>query len=270
MITDARITYSIGITKLYFPKLFNYLTEKEFETFIRKAYNHTSDFNGGTPINNFINQFFNLLEEHHTNKSKDIRNEFGYFNYLLGEFSKYSNQKKFKNLLLGALYNFDRNNFHHSLGEIGACLDLSQQRTFQKYEQTLVNGKSIDFVFSTNEGHLVYVDVVTIDYDKSRYEKEKFQFFLDKRLSDKFLSKSNDLEKEIKNDIYIYPILSGFSIQIIKEQSEYLMNINNSTIEKNNYQSFSPKAFGNIQGTFFNLFSIEEIISPELIKNKTS
>lgn len=266
MITKTMIDNSIGMIKLYLPNLFNYLTKKEFETFITKAICHTEKFNGGTPNNNFIVTFFKLIEEHRTNKSNDIRNEFGYFNYLLGEFSKYSNQKEFKSLLLGALYNFERNNFHHSLGEIGVCLDLNQQADFLKYEQTLTNGKSIDFVFSTNEGKTIYVDVVTIDYDKSRYEKDKFESFLNKRIADKFKSKSIGLDTELQKEIYVFPILSGFTNEIIKEQAEYLLNINNSTLEENEYQSFSPKAFGNLQGTFFSLFSIEQIEKPELIK----
>jgi hypothetical protein len=267
MITDAMISNSIGIAEEYFPNLFNYLSKGDFETFIKKAYEHTAKFNGGTPNNNFIVTFFKLLEEHDRNESNAIRNEFGYFNYLLGEFSNYSNQKEFKSLLIGALYNFEKSDFHHSLGEIGACLDLSRERIFKKYEQPLANGKSIDFVFSSKDGSSIYVEVLNIDYNKSRYEKEKFQLFLDKRLSDKFSSKSIGLDSETKKKIYIYPILNGFTTQIIKEQSEYLRNITKASIEKNSYQSFSPKSFGNIQGTFFNLFSIDEIENPELLKS---
>jgi len=260
------IDNSIGMIKRYLPNLFEYLSEKEFEVFINKAFEHTGKFNGGTPNNNFIVTFFKLIEEHKSNKSNDIRNEFDYFNYLLGEFLKYNNQKEFKNLLLGCLYNFERNNFHHSLGEIAVCLNLSEQAEFIKYEQTLSNGKSIDLVFSKKEEEKIYVDVVTIDYDKSRYEKDHFESFLDKRIKDKFESKAIDLVIEQKKEIYVFPILSGFTNEIIKEQAEYLININNSTLEKNNYQSYSPRAFGNIQGTFFSLFSIEQIVNPELMK----
>lgn len=261
------IQNSIGLIKLYFPNLFKYLSEKEFTTFLSKAYIHTQKFNGGTSNNNFIVTFFKLIEEHKINQSNDIRNEFGYFNYLLGEFTKYSNQKEFRNLLLSVLYNFEINNFHHTLGEIAVCLDLSQHGNFQKYERTLDNGKSVDFEFLSNEGKIVYVDVVTIDYNKRRYEKEKFQDFFDNdRLKVKFNSKSKNLDKETKRKIFIFPILSGFTIEIIKEQSEYLKNISNSTIEKNSYQSFAPRAFGNVQGTFFSLFSIEQIINHEEIK----
>jgi hypothetical protein len=105
------IDNSIEMIKRYLPNLFKYLSEKEFEVFINKAFNHTKEFGGGTPNNNFIVTFFKLIEEHNSNKSNDIRNEFGYFNHLLGEFLKYSDQKEFKNLLLGCLYNFKRNNF---------------------------------------------------------------------------------------------------------------------------------------------------------------
>lgn len=266
MLTKTMIENSIGLIKLYFPNLFIYLNEKKFITFLSKAIEHTKKIDGGTPNNNFIVTFFKLIEEHKSNKSKDIRNEFGYFNYLLGEFAKYGNKKEFKNLLLGVLYNFESNNFHHTLGEIGACLDLSLKNTFQKYERILDNGKSIDFEFANDIGETLYIDVLTIDYDKKRYEKENFKAFLDNRLKVKFENKSKNLGSEIKSKIFVFPILSGFTIDIIKEQSEYLKNVSNSTIEKEGFQTFPPRAFGNVQGTFFILFTIDQIIDPEEIK----
>ena len=139
------IEKSIGLIKTYCPNLFLFLNEREFTTFLSKAIELTEKNNGRTPNNNFIVTFFKLLNEHKSNKSNEIRNEFGYFNYLLGEFAKYENKKEFKNLLLGVLYNFKSNNFHHTLGEIAVCLDLSLKHKFEKYERILDNQKSIDF-----------------------------------------------------------------------------------------------------------------------------
>ncbi|WP_179019404.1 hypothetical protein [Winogradskyella forsetii] len=226
--------------------------------------------NGGTPNNNFIVTFFSLLKEHKSNNSNEIRNEFGYFNYLLGEFAKYENKKEFKNLLLGVLYNFKSNNFHHTLGEIAVCLDLNLKFKFEKYERILGNEKSIDFEFIDDNGKSMLIDVLTIDYKKERYEKEKFKNFLDGRLREKFEDKSKKLDSEIKSKVFVFPILSGFTNEIIKEQSEYLKKVNNSTIEVDGFQTFPPRAFGNVQGTFFSLFTIDEIIDPEKIKKNYS
>ncbi|MEP5341025.1 MAG: hypothetical protein ABJL44_00975 [Algibacter sp.] len=270
MLTKTMIDNSIGLIKTYCPNLFLFLNEKEFTTFLSKAIEHTEKNNGGTPNDNFIVTFFKLLNEHKSNESNEIRNEFGYFNYLLGEFDKYENKKEFKNLLLGVLYNFKSNNFHHTLGEIAACLDLNLKHKFKKYERILDNQKSIDFEFIDGNGKLMLIDVLTIDYKKERYEKEKFKVFLDGRLRAKFENKSKDLDSDTKNKIFIFPILSGFTIEIIKEQSEYLRNVSNLTIEKDGFQTFPPKAFGNVQGTFFSLFTIDEIIDPKKIKKNYS
>ncbi len=266
MLTKTMIDNSIGLIKTYCPNLFLFLKEKEFKTFLTRAIEHTEKNNGGTPNNNFIITFFKLLNEHKSNTSNEIRNEFGYFNYLLGEFAKYENNKEFKNLLLGVLYNFKSSNFHHTLGEIAVFLDLSLKHKFEKYEQILVNQKSIDFEFIDTNSESMLIDVLTIDYKKDRYEKEKFKAFLDGRLRVKFEDKSKDLDSCTKNKIYVFPILSGFTVEIIKEQSEYLKNVSNSTIEIDGFQTFSPRVFGNIQGTFFSLFTIDEIIDPEKIK----
>lgn len=270
MLTKTMIQNSIDLIKLYLPNLWIYLSEEEFKTFLLKAFEHTKKYNGGTTKNNFIVTFFKLFEEHRTNNSQEIRTEFKYFNYLLGEFKKYGNNKEFKDLLIGALYNFESNNFHHSLGEIAVCLDLCRKSNFQDYEQTFENGKSIDFVFSNDQGELKYIDVVTIDYNKERYEKDNFQAFFDNRLKSKFESKSVGLELDFKRKIHVFPIISGITIEIIKEQSEYLKNIKMSTLEENGFQSIEPRVFGNVQGTFFNLFTIDEIVNPEEIKKNYS
>ncbi|MCX2680749.1 hypothetical protein OOZ15_12420 [Galbibacter sp. EGI 63066] len=270
MLTKTMIGNSIELINIYLPNLWLYLNKEEFKTFLSKAFEHTQKFNGGTPNNNFIVTFFKLIEEHKTNNSETIRNEFGYFNYLLGKFKKYKNKREFRNLLIGVLYNFQRNNFHHTLGEIAVCLGLSLKNTFQKYEQILDNEKSIDFKFINNKGETILVDALTIDYNNKKYEKEKFKAFLNGRLRVKFEDKSKNLGVDVKRKIFVFPILSGFTIGIIKEQSEYLKDLSNSTIEKDGFQTFPPRAFGNVQGTFFSLFTIDEIIHPEKIKRKYS
>lgn len=270
MLTKTMIDNSVGLIKIYCPNLFLFLNVTEFTTFLVKAFEYTKENNGGTPNNNFIITFFMLIEEHKSNKSKEIRNEFGYFNYLLGEFGKYENKKEFKNLLLGVLYNFKSNNFHHTLGEIAVCLDLNLMYKFEKYERILENQKSIDFEFITSNGVTILVDVLTIDYKKERYEKDKFQTFFDGRLRAKFDDKGKDLDLDTKSKIFVFPILSGCSVEIIKEQAEYLKSVSSSTIEKNGFQTFPPRAFGSVQGSFFSLFSIDEIINPELIRKNHS
>ena len=114
------------------------------------------------------------------------------------------------------------------------------------------------------------IDVLTIDYNKDKYEKEKFKAFFDGRLRVKFENKSKDLDSDMKNKIFIFPILSGCTTEIITEQSEYLKNVSSSTIEKDGFQTFPPRAFGNVQGTFFSLFTIDEIINPEIIRKNYS
>lgn len=262
MINDTIIANGIGMMKMYLPNLFEYISEKEFEQYLRKSYKHSEEHGGGTPYNNFLVTFFKLIQEHHTNISSDIRNEFDYFNFLLGKFKEFGKVKDFKNLILSTLNNFKANNFKHILGEIAACVDLSHKANFVKYERVLENGKSLDFHFET-EKHDFYIDVVNIDFEASKYEKENFQKFLDGRLLQKFESKSINLSDEAKTRIVIYPILYGFTVEIIKEQEEYLKSIHLARFPKIRFQSFEPKCFGNIQGTFFNLFSIDEIVNFE-------
>lgn len=270
MLSKTIIENSIGLINKYCPNLFQFLDEKEFIKFLSKAIEHTEKNNGKTTNNNFIVTFFKLMNEHKLNKSNDIRNEFRYFNYLLGKFTNYENIKEFKNLLLSVLYNFKSNNFHHTLAEIAVCLDLSLKNKFKKYERILENQKSLDFEFIDADGKYILIDVLTIDYNKDRYEKEKFKAFLDGRLQAKHKDKSKDLDVITKNKIYVFPILSGCTVEIIKEQSEYLKNISSSTIEKEGFQTFPPRVFGNIQRAFFNLFTIDEIIDPEIIKKNYS
>jgi len=269
MLTTTIIKNSIGLIHKYCPNLFLYITEKEFITFLSKAFEYTKNNGSGASYNNFIGTFFKLLEEHKFNNTYAIRNEFGYFNHLFGQFQKYGNKREFKNLLIGVLYNFKSNNFHHTLGEIAVCLDLCKNYDFKKYERILKNNSSIDFEFIDN-GEIILFDAYTIDFKKEKYEKGKFKKFLDYRLKIKFEDKTSNLDLETKRKVFVYPILSGFTAEIIKEQSEYLKIISNSTIEKEGFQTFSPRIFGNVQGTFFNLFTIDEIIDPEKIRKNYS
>ena len=172
--------------------------------------------------------------------------------------------------LFAVLYNFNTNNFHHTLGEIAACLDLNLKHKFEKYERKLGNQKSIDFEFTDSNGETILVDVLTIDCKRERYEKNNFKTFLDGRLRAKFKNKSKNLDSKAKCKIFVFPILSGINAEIIKEQSEYLKSVSHSTIEKDGFQTIAPRAFGKIQGTFFSLFTIDEIINPELIRKNYS
>jgi len=269
-LTKTMIENSIRLINKYCPNLFLYINQSEFTEFLYKAIKHTKSNKDGTPNNNFIVTFFKLLEEHKVNNTNEIRNEFTYFNHLIGEFQKYGNKREFKNLLIGVLYNFNTNNFLHILGEIAICLSLCQKYTFKKYERVLENNNSIDFEFTNENGEIILVDVFTINFNKEKYEKEKFKIFLDNRLKTKFQSKTKDLNLVTKENIFVTPILSSFTIDIIKEQSEYLKIVSRSTIERNGFQTFPPKVFGNIQGTFFSLFTIDEIIDLEKIQEKYS
>ena len=270
MLTKTMIENSLGLITMYFPNLFLYINESEFTIFLSRAIEHTEKNGGGLPNNNFTVTFFQLLKEHKSDNTNEIRNEFAYFNYLLGKFKHYGNKREFKNLLIGVLYNFESNNFHHTLGEIAVCLDLCLKYTFKKYERILKNNSSIDFEFTGENGDIILVDAYTIEFNKQRYEKDRFKIFLDHRLKVKFQDKTKELDLETKRNVFVFPILSGFTIDIIKEQSEYLKKVSNSTIEKNGFQTFPPRAFGNVQGTFFSLFTIDEIIDPEKIRKNYS
>jgi len=256
------IENGIGVIKTYLPNLFVYISEKEFEKYLRKSYIHSEENGGRTPHNNFLVTFFKLIEEHYTNTSSELREEFGYFNFLLGKHKEFGNPKNFKNLIISTLNNFKSNNFKHILGEIAACVDISNKANFIKYETVLENGKSIDFHFEM-EKHDFYIDVVSFEFDAKKYEKENFKKFLDGRLLQKFEDKSKNLSDDLKKQIVVYPILYGFTVEIIKEQEEYLKSIHLARFDNIGFQSFEPKCFGKIQGTFFNLFSIDEIVNFE-------
>ena len=261
MITETMINNGTTLLRTYIPWLFSFLSEKDIEIFFKKAYTQTNGI--GTSNNNFIATFFMLLDEVRENKSNEIRNEFAYYNFLLSKFIETGDCKKFKDLIASTLYNFSANNFKHVLGEIAACLDLSQQNNFIKYEAPFSNEKCIDFQFEVGSKGNIFIEVYNIDFDCSRYEAKKFSIFLNGRLKKKYEDKTKDLPIEDKIKIYIYPILFEISNDIVKEQEYYLKSLVNSSIETNGFQTIEPKSFGNIQGTFFKLFSIDEIVNPK-------
>ena len=267
MISNTMISNGIGLMKEYLPNLFLYISEKEFEQFLRKSYEHSEKNGGGTPNNNFLVTFFKLIEEHYKNTSNDIRNEFGYFNFLLGKFQEFGQNKDFKSLINSTLTNFKSSNFKHVLGEAAACVDLCSKAKFVKYENVLENRKSLDFQFLFEEKYTFYIDVVNFDFDINKYEKENFEKFLNGRLLQKFNDKTEGLKNDLKEKVIIYPILYAFTVEIVKEQEEYLKSINLSKVNTKGFQSFEPKFFGNIQGTFFNLFSVDQIVNSEKYYN---
>lgn len=262
-LTERMILNGLGIMKLYLPNLFEYISDKDFEKYLRGAFKYSKD-NQDAIINNFSISFLSLVKEHKLNKSFVVRNEFGYFNYLIGQAYQFENVKEFKSLIISSINNPVSNNFKHILGEIAACIDINDNLKFIKYEKKLENGKSIDFHFHSENNDL-YVDVLNIDIDSAKYEKESFQKFLNQRLLQKFENKSNLLTVEIKNQIIVFPILYGLTAKIIHEQAEYLKSIQYTKFDKDKFQSYSPKCFGNIQGTFFKLFSIDELVNSKIL-----
>lgn len=251
---------TLGILKMYIPNLFIYLTEIEIKAFIDKAILSTKEdvtiMNG-----NFLISFFILVKEHKENKSSIIRNEFGYMNYLLGKFNEVNpNSRAFKNLVLAVVYDFKQNGFLNALGEISACLTmLDYGCEFSHYEKSLSNGKTIDFEFTKNNGGKILVDVVTVHFDSTKYENPNgLKTLLCKRISDKFNRKTCGLSDIEKKDIYIFPILSGFTIDIIKENKLFLNNIDEACEAK--FNCFQGHIFGNLDSEYFDLFTTDEII----------
>ncbi|MGB5821440.1 MAG: hypothetical protein WBG90_18295 [Saonia sp.] len=249
---------ALGIVYQYIPNMLKVITEKDFKNFILKSIEHTNiDGRGGTPNLNFIASFFMLIEASRTGKNDIIIKEFEYFNYLLGEFIKLnSNQKEFKNLVMASLMNFNKEAaFLEVLGEVGACLSLARENIFEKYEYSLPNNKSIDLKFETKFG-VRLVEVSNIQYKAEKYEgSDSFKVFMHRRLKTKFEEKSKGLDKEYMDLIFIYPIIHGISNEIIKDNHDLLKNLNENT----EFNCYEPCFFGNIQGTFFKLFSVDEV-----------
>ncbi|MFS4467531.1 hypothetical protein [Maribacter sp. 2210JD10-5] len=259
---------TLSILKTYVPNLLIYLSETEIESFIDKSLDFTNGKEVAKMNGNFLVSFFLLVREHKENKSSVIRNEFEYMNYLLGKFNEVNpNSRAFKNFLIAVIYDFRQNGFLHALGEISACLTLlDYDCKFSTYEKKITNGKSIDFEFIKKDGNPILFDVVTINFDSSKYENPKgLQSLVCKRISDKFNNKTDSLEESDKENIYIFPIFSGLTIDIIKENKMFLNNID-SDVCPSKFNCFEAHIFANLDSQYFNLFTTNEII--ELDKKK--
>ncbi|MGH2664847.1 hypothetical protein [Flavobacterium sp.] len=259
------INQSIAIIKLYCPNLLEFISEKEFGEFIRKSINHTSQNGGGTTNNNFLVTFFRLVGEHSTNESEITRTEFKYFNYVLGKFLKLGKNKAFKDLLIGVIFNFEQSSFKNILGEIGAGLTLSTIFKLNKYEKSLSNGKSVDFEFIDNSNNIILVEVLNIEFDSKRYHNPQlFQKFICGRLQQKFNDKTLNLDDTEKAKLYIFPVLHGFTIEIIRENADFLNNLYKREFKEIGFNSCMPRVFINIQGTYFDFFTTKQISNHEL------
>lgn len=268
MLNQTIIENSKKLFQLYIPNLLSLLTENEFLSFIEKSYTFTILNDGKTANGNFIATFLMLVEEVAKNESQEIRNELGYFNYLLGEFAKIEKNKEFKNLVLAVINNFEKNDFKNVLGEIAVCLVLSNKAELLKYESVQQNNKSIDFEFKDVDGDTFLVEVLNIEYNSTKYEKgNPFEKFICGRLETKFNEKSIALNDNDKNRIWIFPIIHGFSIEIVRENILFLTTINKKCFPKDKFNSFNPMCFAKVQGTHFNLFTMEEIAVGELKHN---
>jgi hypothetical protein len=255
MIDDCKILF-----QLYIPNLLSLFSENEFKIFLEKSYNFTVLYYGKTANTNFLATFLMLVREVAGNKSNKIRNEWGYFNYLLGEFTKIENNKQFKNLVSSVINNYEKNDFKNVLGEIAVCLRLSAKYQLLKYEKVLENGKNIDFEFKDKKGEIFLIEVLNIEYDSTRYEGGKtFEKFICGRLEKKFNEKSLDLDDHYKRRILIFPIIHGFTIDIFRENELFLTTLNKSRFPENEFNSFNPMSFAKVQDTFFDLFTVEEI-----------
>jgi hypothetical protein len=250
---------------LYIPNLLSLLSESEFLSFLEKSYSFSVLNDGKTRNCNFLATFLMLVEEVAKNDSEEMRNEFGFFNYLLGEFAKIQKNKEFKNLVLSVINNFDKNDFKNVLGEIAVCLILSNKSELLKYERILENNKSIDFEFKDINGEVFLVDVINIEYNSAKYEKGKpFEKFICGRLDAKFNEKSINLNEDKKNRLFIFPIIHGLTIDIVRENETFLTTIYKKRFPKDGVNSFNPMSFAKVQGTYFSLFTMEEIVVGEL------
>ncbi|MFV8336030.1 hypothetical protein ACNQF7_08065 [Flavobacterium sp. RSP29] len=208
------------------------------------------------------------MEEVAKNESQEMRNELGYFNFLLGEFAKIKKNKEFKNLVLSVVNNFEKNDFKNVLGEIAVCLVLSNNSELLKYERVQQNNKSMDFEFKDVDGNTFLVEVLNIEYKSDKYEKgTPFEKFICGRLETKFNEKSLDLDDNDKDKMFIFPIIHGLSIEIVRENILFLTTINKKRFPKDRFNSFNPMAFAKVQGTYFSIFTMEEIALGELKRN---
>jgi hypothetical protein len=250
---------SLGLFKIYIPNLFLYLEDVEIEQYIDNSIKMTLKRDGEKSNANYLKSFLMLAHEHKKNKENIIRNEFFYFNSLLGDFSKIiPSRKKFRDLLLSSIFDYNQNSILNAMSEIAVCIEQSKTNKFVAYERKISNGKYIDFEFSNiATGEIILVDVVSIHFNPNKYEnKEGFKSVILKRITDKFNSKINKLTEEEKHKIFIYPIIHYLDLKITKENSSFIKTIGNS--KKYPFNSFTPKFFGAIRNSY-QLLSIDEI-----------
>ncbi len=257
----------VAIIKKYIPNLFFYLTEREVESFIEKGYKFTSTIKEGTPLNNFLGLFLQLVMSHAGQGSHITIREFGIFNLLIGEFyATIGENRSFKNLLLGNINDFKQNNFLNSLSEIAALIELTKHHSFNEYEASLQNGKSIDFhLKDLKTGKSIFVDVVSIYFDPSRYENKKgFKKFIKHRIHSKYNSKVQGLKKLRKSNIYIFPIyhdISGLhekSQAILESNKKFLTSIKRGNCILLRNKTFEIHFFVNLNFEKYNLVSAKE------------
>ena len=204
-----------------------------------------------------------LVHEHKFQNENVVRKEFEYFNILLGEFSKIApNKKKFKGLLLSAIFNYDQNSFLNAISEIAVCIELTKTNEFLNYEKKMNNGKNIDFEFLNNKtNEEFYVEVFSIHFNPLKYEDPRgFKSKINKNIKDKFDLKTIGLSNNLKQKVFIFPVIHYLTIPIVKENVEFLNEIKTSNSNDLSYNSFTPKFFGSI-GTSYSLLSVEEILN---------
>ena len=107
----------------------------------------------------------------------------------------------------------------------------------------------------------MFIEVFTIHFDSNKYEdSEGLKTFLCKRISDKFTNKTKDLPEKEKELVYVFPILSGLTPEIIIENKKILKNIDNLRNCGSKINCISPHIFGNLEYEYYDIFSIEEIL----------
>jgi hypothetical protein len=250
---------SLDLFKIYIPNLFLYLEDVEIEKYIDNSIKMTLERDGEKSNANFLKSFFMLANEHKKNNENTIRNEFLYFNSLLGDFYKIiPSRKKFRGLLLSSIFDYNQNSILNAMSEIAVCIEQSKTNRFVAYERKISNGKYIDFEFSNIEtGEITHVDVVSIHFNPKKYEnREGFKSVILKRITDKFNSKTIELIDNEKCKIYIYPIIHYLELKIIKKNISFIKTIGNS--KKYSFNSFTPMFFGSIEKSY-KLLSIDEI-----------
>lgn len=251
--------------QLYIPNLLNYFSEKDFLIFLEALHSFTLLHDGKVASSNFVSTFLMLVEEVKINESQELRNELGYFNYLLGEFEKIEKNKEFKNLVKGVINNLKKNDFKNVLAEIAVCLNLSTRAELVKYERVLENKKSIDFEFKDTDNNFFLVEVYNIDYNSAKYEIGKpFEKFICERLQKKFNEKAVNLDNQHKSRLLIFPVIHGLTIDIVRENKLFLTTLCKKKFYENGFNSFNPMSFAKVQGTYFDLFTMEEIAVGQL------